>query len=656
MALKYSDLGYNVSGYVVGDTFVPIQPVNQTIIVGRTFLLDSVDISAYVTDCEIIRENGKAFTAMSLEIKGHNIPKTSIRNPLIRLEVTLGTDYYSFIIIDVDRSHDGSQSVLCKTQGCMLDVPFSTVSNGSVLGTSNEVIETLTANISSFNSLPDFKFHRGNFLLSGSNLDSLDTIVDVCGGTYYEKNDRLFIEPHFRIPSGAVPSLIIGDDILTAKEYSDNIDGSALLKKITFNPQLNDIKSETLITMITPDKGCQRPIFLFNPEPNNMSEIISNLGDMTFTLKQVTYVDTISNTSVIRVDGAIRTIDSITVDGVDLADTDYSFEVGHNVILFNAGVTGGVKIIYTTKTISHYEKNGYYNETDKSYLYKVQFANQVLNQSIPRCSEGDADTNLSGCSVRVSDNVNRGQVFTIDILNGALQNLVFVSNAIAPVESVPLAPAYVKKAGNFDSTFLQGVTETLDVPVTLSIQRTVENVTGELGFNDDVEYYGFVTPIGMNESEIMIGSRIIQFGWIEEGKDYRVYYTTDSTILNGNAVIAFDTTVTRYTIPACGTDNPVHSVDVYACNGLTTIEYGDDVCLLPALLEVDVPSLLDTTPEKVAGKVITLGSVTPNVDITLPTSGVFSYTFTQQMQYVFDTHNVRRGSTITVDTTNAEFA
>lgn len=656
MALKYSDLGYNVSGYVDGDTFVPITPVNQRVVITRTFVLDGLDISQYVKTCQITRENGKAFTTMTLDVQGHLIPKTSIRNPLIRLAVTIGTDYYTFIIIDVDKSHDGTQAILCKTQGCMLDVPFSTSSNGSVLGTSNEVIATLTANISSYNALPDFKFHRGNFLLSGSNLASLDTIVDVCGGTYYEKNDRLFIEPHFRIQNGAVPALILGDDILTTKEYSDNIDGSALLKKITFNPQLNDIKSETLITMITPEKGCQRPIFLFNPEPSNMSEVITNLGTMTFTVKQVTFVDTISNTSVIRVDGAIKTIDGITVDGVNLTPEQYSFEVGHNVILFTEGVTGGVKILYTTKTISHYEKNGYYNETDKSYLYKIQYANQVLTQSLPRCTDGDADTNLSGCSVRVSDDVNRGQIITVDILNGQLQNLVFVSDAKAPIQDVVSAPIYVKKAGGFDSTFLTGVTETLAVPVTLSISRTVENMTGELGFTDGIEYYGFITPIGMNETEIMIGSRVIQFGWIEEGKDYRIYYVADSTLLNGTAVIAFDTTVTRYTIPACGTDNPVHSIDVYACNGLTTIEYGDDVCLLPAILEVNVPELLDIAPEKVAGKTITLGSVIPNVDIILGTSGVFSYTFTAQMQYVFDTHNVRRGSTITVNTTNAEFA
>ena len=657
MSNGYSNLGYNISGYVEGDLFVPIIPAGGTVSIARSFVLDGLDISEYVHKFEIIRENGKPYTTLSFELSGYQIPDASIRNPLIRLVVTLGTDSFSFIIFDVDRDYDTSQQVIGRTQGCLLDFPFTPVSNGAVLGTANEVLEFLTSALDVYIGLPDFTFYKGDFLLSGSYLNSIDKIVNVSGGTYYEKFNKLFFEKHFRIDSTTTPHIVIGDDILTSKEFSDNFDGSSLVQKVTFNPSANDITSYNLITMVTPDDGgCERPYFMFNPEPESTSDIESNLGTISFTLRQVIHTDTISDNRLVRVDGAIRSIDSIAIDGVET--TAYVFDVGHNVILFDEGVSGAVKVVYTTKTVTHYENNGYYNSTDQTYFYSVLYKNQLLQQSIAQCA--DATGNLDSCTVIVSDDIKRDLPITIDVVNGTLNNMVFVSDPVAPLEDVVGAPAYVKKAGGFDDSFLTGVTETLDYPITLSIRRTVENVTAELAFNDGFEYYGFVTPLGVNETEIMVGSRLIYFSWVEEGRPYRIYYTRDSSILNGTATLTYNTTSTHYEIPPCGADNEVDTIDLYVCDRLQIVSYTDpdatEVCLLPATIEIDVPELLDVDPTRASGRLITLTSVDPVEEILLPTSGVFEYTFTAQTVYVFDTFNVRRGSNITVDTTNAEMA
>lgn len=613
----------------------------------RSFVLNGVDISAYVTDAEIIRENHKAYSTLSMSMMGYAIPNNYIRNKDIRLVVTIGSMVYSFILYDVDKDHRGAYEIIAKTQGCLLDYPFSPKINELYSGTGNEIIAELCADISHYNTLPDFKFNEGSFTLEGSKLEGVDSLVAVSGGTYYEVNDHLIFVEHLRVNPSATPKFIFTDEILTSKVYSDNYSGSPLVNKVVFNANEEDILSEPLITMVT-NEDCSRPYFMFNPTPDNIVNITSNLGTMYFSFKEILVQETF-NANFLRVNGGIDSIKQITLNGVVVSDTTYQFIQGQNVILFDYVLNGIITVTYSSKVIHMYQYNGKFDFESRSNRYVVQYLNQILDISIDVCADVLDMGGLNNNSIElVGESMSLDTPTQFDVI-GTINNIAFVSNPSAVPTMVNGYYAY----GTFNTTFMTGITIEVGLSVSKSFSATMENLTANYG-GAGVDIFGFYTSNDIEISEAMVGSIILPLTRYDAG-GYYIYYTTQSRFLNLSVTCTYTAVVDRYTIPAVGATNTVRFIDFYNDNGVTTFEYpemDEGSCLLPTTRLIDVASLLDTVAHKVAGKTVTYLGTT----YTIASNGTFLVYLTTQAKVVVDCGHIKKGCYITIDTTYAEFS
>jgi hypothetical protein len=642
--MGYYDLGYIATGYFEGDT-TTLTPSDKIVNITRSFVLNGVDITSYVTDAEIIRENHKAYSTLSMSMMGYEIDKTYIRNKDIRLVVTIGTMVYSFILFDVDRDYKGKYEIIAKTQGCLLDYPFSPKINDLYSGTGNEIIGVLCAEISHYNTLPDFKFNEGSFTLEGSKLEGVDSLVAVSGGTYYEVNDHLIFVEHLRVNPSVTPKFIFTDEILTSKAYSDNYSGSPLVNKVVFNANEEDILSEPLITMVT-NEDCSRPYFMFNPTPDNIVNITSNLGTMYFSFKEILVQETFS-ANFLRVNGGIDSIKQITLNGVVVSDTTYQFIQGQNVILFDDVLNGIITVTYISKVIQMYQYNGKFDFETRSNIYNVQYLNQILDVSIDICADVLDMGGLNNNSIElVGEGMSLDTPTQFDVI-GTINNISFVSNPSAVPAVVNGYYAY----GDFNTTFMLTISKQIGLSVQKSFSATMENLTANYA-DAGVDVFGFYTSNDIEISEAMVGSVIVLLTKYDAG-GYYIYYTTQSRFLNLSATCTYTAIVDRYTIPAVGASNTVRWIDFYNDNGVSTFEYPEDgTCLLPTHRTIDVASLLDTEAHKVSGKVVTY----KGISYTIASNGTFLVYLTTAEKVIVDTGHIKKGTYITIDTTYAEFA
>jgi len=647
--MPYIDTGYIAEDYYENDIST-ITPTENIIAINTNFVLDGVDIKKYVGDVSITRENKKAFSVLTMKLSGYDIPTTAIRNKDVRLIATIGLTQYSFIIIDADKDHKGNYDILAKTQGCLLDYPFSVSINESFIGNSNDIISELATDVSIYNGLPSFDFNEGSFVLDGSALEGVERLVDVSGGTFFEVDDKLVLTPHLHIET-TTPKFILNDGILTSKVVSSNYSGSPLTKKVIFNVSETDLLSEPLITMVYDEDTCNRPYFLLNPVPYNIANITSNLGDMTLTFFEQTYTEAISDNTV-TVSGGIVNIKQITLDGIPIDEATYEFVTGYNTILFTTPLNGIISVAYLTKAIYVYEKNGLFDFETRSVIYTMEYLTQKLDISINTCADVIDSNGLNSFSVElVGEKILMDAPTQFDVI-GNVTNLAFISNPTALPSIVNSYYAY----GSFNTSFMAGISIESGLLVDKTLTATFRNITNNLP-NVNTEVFGFFTSPDIDISEVLIGSLSIAVIKNSRNPLYNIYYTSNDTFVGQSITATYKAVVDRYTIPTVGASNTVRYIDFYYEDGIASFSYPDindgtyaGVCSLPAVILLDVATLLDMYPQTLTGQTITYMGIPhlilPNGKVTIT-----AHTATKQ---VIDTGYLRKGSYITIDTTNAE--
>jgi len=640
--MPYINSGYVATGYYEGDTVVGT-PTSTIVEITRSFVLDGVDVTKYVKTAEVSRENRKAFTTLTASIAGYEIPVSLIRNKDKFLVVTIGLTVYDFILFDVDTDYKNNSEIIAKTQGCLLDYPFYVKKNESIIGSGNEVIAQLANPIATNITLPDFEFNQGSFITENSALEALDQLVSVSGGTYFEVGSNLIFTEHLYIDN-AVPKFIFNDNILTSKTLSDNFSGSPLVQTVVFNAN-DDLSSEPLITMVTPD-DCTRPYFLLNPTPTNIADITSNLGTMLLTFTEELVQETIS-ANFIQVAGGIHQVKQITLDGEPLLDTSYQYEQGYNIILFTGLITGTITITYETLCIARYQYNGVFDFESVSNIYYMRYLNQELNASNPICAEVVSSDGLNNFSIElVGLGITLDYPTQFDVI-GTVNQIAFISNQSATPTTVNTYKAY----GSFDTTFMQTISYEDGVIAEKTFSATIENVTANVPTATG-EIYGFLTSPDININECIVGSLNVYLDkYVTD--DYFVYYTTNSDFIGQSSTSTYTATVRRYTIPAVGATNTVKYIDWYYDGGISTFNYPDasdiGVCILPATIDIDLASELDMPPQNCAGKSFIYKGTTYISNAI----GVVSVYLSTYEKVVVDTSHIRKGSYVTIDTTNA---
>ena len=90
--MAYVKSDYVSPNYTENDNVIIPEPTDNIVSINRSFILDGIDITSYITEAEIIRENGKAYTTLACSTFDYIIAEDLIRNPNKRLTVTIGVD------------------------------------------------------------------------------------------------------------------------------------------------------------------------------------------------------------------------------------------------------------------------------------------------------------------------------------------------------------------------------------------------------------------------------------------------------------------------------------------------------------------------------------------------------------------------------------
>lgn len=607
------------------------------------------ELTELVEGLSIAREVGKAFNVLTMDLAGYDIPKEYIRNQNIRLIVELGTTVYSFILFDVDTDYRLNSKIIAKSQGCLLDEPFSKNYDDVFLGNSNDILTDITTDIDCTIAVPSFDFNEGSFKLEGSKLDGLNRLSAVSGASVLVVDDTLKISKPLVVDDTFI-DFEFNNAILTSKDKSDNFDGSLLVDKVIFNAGDNNLTTEPLITMVYED-GCSRPKFLFNPTPTSVDEITSNLGTIKLTNFRQIYTGSISNSNSIKVSGGIIEIYSITVAGVIIQNS--SFELNHNVILLDNNYTGVVEITYLTKGISLFTTNGTFNFQDKHRFYELSYLTQKLEAEIPLCVNIIKSDGLNNFSITlVNEKITLDTDTVFDII-GEVKNLALVSDKLSGVFNI--VNGYYAY-GDFDTTFMDTISTQWGVPAQKTFTTSFENVTGLVdGVTNEI--YGFFTTPDIDISETYVGSTVVALTKDSSNADYNLYYTTNSSVSGYNTTATYTAIVDRWTIPAVGGSNLVRFIDWYSEESIYTFNYPDPtngtyagICKLPADIELNVSDLIDINPADMAGTVVDYDGT----NYTINPIGVIKIHITKAESIEIDTSALRKGSKITIDSSNSE--
>jgi hypothetical protein len=408
--------------------------------------------------------------------------------------------------------------------------------------------------------------------------------------------------------------------------------------------------------MMIPEIG--KPFFMFNPKPATTDMINSNLGTMTFTDKVITFDGVLNNEKVITLDGHINTVNTVEVGGIAVS---YSFEAGHNVILLDDYATGVAKVNYVTSAVAVYSNNGYYNSSDNTRTYKVQYLDQLLEESVVQKSDDDdndddtdtVDANGDSCLfVRPEESIKRDKEFSVYISSGSTAIMfMFISDDSQQAVEVNLnIPAHRK--GSFDDDFIVGMT-TESATISTTTSATVEDLNYYTG------RYGFYLPENINPTGFKIGAIDIAMQTGSQLPSNGVYqwYSTDVKTIGQTVTISYETPATKYNIPACGLTNTVKRLEVFYCDwSKEVIEYPDESdddiisCEIPQTFTINVPSLLGVSPSTAIGKVITGNGSSYTVD----SFGKIYVEVTVYDKVILDCSAVQKGREIYIDTTNAE--
>ena len=648
MSNKYVDSGYVATGYIEGDTTVPLTPSDTRVVISRSVDLSGQDLTSNIVSLSVKRTLGLPYNTATLKLRDITISTFKIRNKDYPLTIRIGTDVYKMIIFDVDIGSKNITNIEARGFPSLLGSPLSTASVRNVAGTSNQVINELRGTILTSNNTPDFSFGGGSFSIDGTPLDGIQKILDVSGGEIFEADNVLRLEEKFRLPTIPNKKYIINDSILISKAYSDNTDGSDSVNKIVINRDAGqEVYSVPKITMAILKHG--RPFFFFNPIPASKALINCNLGEFDFDDKIITYEEKLIFSEVALLDGGVKEILTCKLDGEDI---NYSITLGHNAVRFDTNITGVVQIKYKTRAISAYTINGYYDSTAKTRTYKVQYLNQMLDQSIDVPNTGtnneDITINANGdvCKVIVDSNITKDQPFSFYVA-GTLGKVIFSDGTSSDTTNAGTPFIPIRKIGDFDDTFLNDVTDLVStIPMTMTV--TVE----EANYPNSV----VVLPKGITPTGFKVGSIDIDVPFANNSGLSKKYYI-DRAYAGASLTVAYTVEATKYTVPACGVNNTVKTFDIFACDGVTSGVYPapneNDTnlvsCALPQTFTVNVKDLLGVNAVDAVGKVVTDSDGT---SYTVDDFGKIYVTMNTSKKLTIDCSNVQSNREIYIDTSN----
>lgn len=299
-----------------------------------------------------------------VEIKSANISEEMNRfydvaffemkeEPALESEVliTFGARTFSGFVYNTSKISKMLFRVECRTEGAKLTEPYSSFTEGfddadtshalcALYEAQSDILINITAGDLSFG---------GSYERKGTMLSALSNIAHVTGAEFWDDGSSIQIQPNKAITEDGleVPPSDIFDFVASTRTVYNR--GVGFITVRNGGSETNDVISKNAIYAEVDE--CTGELFVY-PNPNGLMEYSNGISPLNET--SVDRLETVGmlDQDLIRLDGAIKSIDSVTLNGA--AVSDYNFEQGHNVIYFNSLKRGSLTVSYTAYAYSGY--------------------------------------------------------------------------------------------------------------------------------------------------------------------------------------------------------------------------------------------------------------------------------------------------------------
>jgi len=396
-------------------------------------VMDGVDVTSLENECTISEEMNRMYDTASFMF--HADPKLEVD-----VVINYGDKTFNGFVYKTSKVGKNKFRVECRTEGAKLTEPYSPSAQVFDEATTSHELCALYASAS---GVP-ISITAGNLTFGGSYerrgtmLSALMNIADVTGAEYWDDGTGIQIQPNkaITVDGFEIPPSDIFDFVSSDKSVFNK--GIGFITIMNGGSESNDIISKNNIYAEIDE--CSGEIFVY---PNPYSEVDHTTGVSPLSPLKVDRVETTSmlDQDLIRLDAAIDSIDSITLNGSNISD--YNFEQGHNVIYFNTLKRGILTIGYKALAYS-----GYTNVTQtpigRFITFDIFYLDQIIKFEGFLISAGECVTSSTDgdmvCIVPADMYYNEG--FTVWTIGGEPEFSFYNRNVVVDREVVSTSEDY----------------------------------------------------------------------------------------------------------------------------------------------------------------------------------------------------------------------
>ncbi len=348
--------------------------------------IDGVDVTSENNGCSISEEMNRMYDVAAFTLD---------YEPELELDVVIhyGTKTFNGFVFSCGKTGKNSWRVEVRTQGAKLTEPYSAHTETFDAATTSHALCDLYASQSGMpinNTAGNLTF-GGSYERKGTMLSALTNIANVTGAEFWDDGSSIQIQPNKAITEDGVE--VSPGDIFDFVESNRTIynRGVGFITVRNGGSEANDIIAKNNIYAEIDE--CTGEIFVY-PSPNGTMEHTKGVSPLTPVSKSRTETSSVLDETVITLDGAVKSISSVTLNGTPVSD--YHFVSGYNVVYFNTLKRGMISISYVAYAQRGFvnisqTKSGRFVSLDMFYLDQVLKFQGFLSEDCSNNTASDGD-------------------------------------------------------------------------------------------------------------------------------------------------------------------------------------------------------------------------------------------------------------------------
>ena len=320
-----------------------------------------------IEKCNISEEMNRFYDVAFFEMEEQPTPNATV-------VINFGDRTFTGFVYSTSKISKLLYRVECRTEGAKLTEPYSTFTEGfDDAATSHDLcaLYALESGIPINITAGNLDF-GGSYERKGTMISALSNIANVTGAEFWDDGSGIQIQPNKTIDDNGVE--IAPKDIFdfVGSRQSVYNKGVGFVTVRSGGSETSDIISKNSIYAEIDE--CTGELFVY-PNPNGLIEHSTGISPLTHVSIARGETNSLLNQDLIRLEGAIESIESVTLNGANVSD--YNFEQGHNVIYFNTLKRGTLVVNYAA-----YCYKGYTNISDtligKFISFDIFYLDQIL--------------------------------------------------------------------------------------------------------------------------------------------------------------------------------------------------------------------------------------------------------------------------------------